>query len=67
MKGVEYVKQTTQRGVWCCLHPALSRHMPTTDRMLRYKWLPHPMFSDMLKAGVLSACGSKYNQAFCTQ
>ena len=41
--------------------------MPTNDRMLRYKHLPHPMFSDTLKAGVLSARGNNYGQAFCTQ
>ena len=41
--------------------------MPTNDRMMRYTRLPHPMFSDTLKAGVLSARGNKYGQAFCTQ
>ena len=37
--------------------------MPTNDRMMRYTRLPHPMFSDTLKAGVLSARGNKYGQA----
>ena len=37
------------------------------DRMLCYKRLPHPMFSDTLKAGVLSTRGNKYGQAFWTQ
>ena len=54
-KALNTVRQTTQRGVRSCLHPSLSRRMPTNDRMLRYKRLPHPVFSDTMKAGVLSA------------
>ena len=34
-EALNAVKQTTQRGVWSCLHPALSRCVPTNDRMLR--------------------------------
>ena len=40
------VQQTTQRGVRTCLNPSLARRFPTNDRMLRYKRLPHPTFTD---------------------
>ena len=63
-KALKTVKQTTQYGGWSCLHCALARRMPTNNRMLRYNRLPHTVFSDMLKAGVLSACDKKYGQAF---
>jgi hypothetical protein len=66
-KALNTVKQTTQHGVWSCLYPALSRRTPTNDMMLRYTWLPHPVFSDKLNAGVLSTRGNTYGQAFCTQ
>jgi hypothetical protein len=39
------VVMTTQRGVRTCLNPTLSRRFPTNDRMLRYKRLPHTMFT----------------------
>ena len=31
---------------------------------MRYKRLPHPVFSDTLKSGVLSKRGNKYEQAY---
>ena len=30
------VQQKTQRGVWMCLHPSLTKKYPTNDRMLQY-------------------------------
>ena len=66
-KALNIVRRTTQRGVGTCLHPSLSRRYPTNDRMLRYNRLPHPVFSDTMKAGVTSAQGNKYGQAYCTQ
>ena len=50
-KALNTVRRTTQRGVRTYLHPSLSRRYPTNDRMLRYRCLPHPVFSDTLKAG----------------
>ena len=35
--------------------------------MLRYKRMPHPVFSDTLQAGTKSACGNIYGQDFCTR
>ena len=36
--------------------------------MLRYRRLPHPVFSDTMTAGgVVSTRGNKYGQAYCTQ
>ena len=61
------VKQTTQRGVRTCLHPSLAPRLPTNDRMMRYKRLPHPGFSDTMADGVVSTCQNKYAQAYCTQ
>ena len=34
---------------------------------MRYKRLPHPVFSDTLTAGTKSKRGNKYAQAYCTQ
>ena len=66
-KALNTVKQTTQRGVRTCLHPPLSRRFPTNDRMMRYKRLPHTVFSDTMAAGVVSTSQNKYAQAYCTQ
>ena len=57
---------TTQRGVRTCLNPTLSRHFLTNDRMLRYKWLPHPCFTDTLISGTTSRRGHKYAQVYST-
>ena len=66
-EALNTVKHTTQYGVCSCVHSAFSRYMPTNDRMLCYKCLPCPMFSDTLRAGIVSTCGKKYSQPFCTQ
>ena len=42
------VKKTIQRGVRSTLHPTLSHRFPTNDRMLRYRCMPHSVFSDTL-------------------
>ena len=65
-KARRTVRMTTQRGIRTTLHPSLARRYPTNDRMLRYKRMPHPMFSDTLKAGTLSKRGNLYGQAYCT-
>ena len=67
-KTLNTVRRTTQRDVRTCLHPSLSRRYPTNDRMLRYRRLPYPVFSDTLKAGgVVSTRDNKYAQAYCTR
>jgi hypothetical protein len=60
------VQRTTQRGVRTSLNPSLARHFPTNDRMLRYKPLPHPTFTDMMFAGTTSMRGNKYAQVYAT-
>jgi hypothetical protein len=60
------VQQTTQRGVRTCLNPTLLRRFPTNDRMLRYKRLPHPTFTDTMFAGTTSNCGNKCAQIYAT-
>ena len=66
-KALNTVRMTTQRGVRTVLHPSLSKRYPTNDRMLRYKRLPHPVFTDTMFAGRKSAQGNKCAQVFCTQ
>ena len=66
-KAQKTVRLTTQRGVRSTLHPSLCRRYPTNDRMLRYNRLPHPVFTDTLKAGTKSKRGNVYGQAYCTQ
>jgi hypothetical protein len=58
--------KTTQCGIRKCLDPTLSRRFPTNDRMLRYKRLPHPCFTDTLVTGTPSRQGHKYAQVYCT-
>jgi hypothetical protein len=60
------VQRTTQRGVHTCLNPTLARRLPTNDRMLCYKRLPHTTFTDMLFAGMPSCSGNKCAQAYST-
>ena len=52
------VQRTTQRGVRSCIDPTFSRRYPTNDRILRYKRMPEPIFSDTLKDGTLSKRGN---------
>ena len=45
------VKKNTQRGVRSVLQPIPYCRYPTNDRMLRYKHMLHPVFSDTLQSG----------------
>ena len=65
-KDISTVKKTTHQGVRSVLNPNLSRQYPTNDMMLRYKCMPHPVFSDTLQAVTKSACGNIYGQTYCT-
>ena len=58
------VVMTTQRGVRTCLNPTLSRRFPTNDRMLRYKRLPHTVFTDTMFASTVSRQGNKMAQIY---
>ena len=58
-KACANVKKTTERGVILTLHPTLSCRFPINDRMLRYRRMLHPVFSDTLQSGCLSAAGMK--------
>ena len=66
-KALSTVKRTTQRGISSCLYPSLSRSYPTNDRMMRYNRLPHYVFSDAMKSGVVSKRGNKYGQSYFIQ
>ena len=60
------IKKTTQQVVRSVLHHTISCPYPTNDRMLRYKLMPNPGFSDTLQDGTKSARGNIYGYAFCT-
>ena len=60
------VKNTTQQGGRRVLHPNLSRRYPTKDKILRYKLMLHPVFSDTLQTGMKYARGNIYGQAYYT-
>ena len=61
------VDATTQHAVRTTLHPTLSRRFATNDRRLRYRRLPHTMFTDTLEAKVQSWWRkNKHAQVFCT-
>ncbi len=57
---------TTQRGVRECLNPNIARRFWTNDRMLRYKRLPHPVFSDTMFAKTATVGGNKCAQVYTT-
>jgi hypothetical protein len=48
------LRVTTQRGVRHIANPAISRRFRTNDRMLRYRGIPHTIFTDTLKSTVKS-------------
>ena len=48
------------------LHPSLARRYPTNDPMLRYRWMPHPVFTDTMKTGTTSKLGNVYAQVYAT-
>ncbi len=58
------VVMTIQHGVRTCLNPTLSRCFPTNDQMLRYKQLPHNMFTDTMFASTVSRQGKKMAQIY---
>jgi len=60
------VVMTTQRGVRTCLNPTLSRRFLTNDRMLRYKRLPHTIFTDNMFALTASRQGNIMAQIYST-
>jgi hypothetical protein len=65
-RAKQTVLRTTQRGVRTCVNPTLARRFPTNDRMLRYKRMSQPVFSDTLIAGTTSKHGNKYAQVYAT-
>ena len=65
-KAKNTIKRTTQRGVRSLMHPTHLRRFSTNDRMLRYRRMPDPVFTDTLKAGTVSERGNKYAQVYCT-
>ena len=60
------VVMTTQHGVRTCLNPTLSHRFLTNDQMLRYKQLPHTVFTDTLFAMSVSRQGNKMAQIYST-
>ncbi len=65
-KAKQTVQRTKQRGVRTCLNPTLARQFPTNNRMLCYKRLPHPVFTDTMFARTASKQGNKCAQAYAT-
>jgi hypothetical protein len=65
-KAKRTVQRTTQCGVRTCLNPTLAQQFPTNDRMLHYKRLPHPVFTNTMFAGTASKQGNKCAQAYAT-
>ena len=60
------VLATTQRGVRNMTNPSIMRRFPNNDHMMRYKILPHPLFTDTLLAGTASQRGQNFAQVFAT-
>ena len=58
--------RTTRRGIRTTSDPTMSRRFTTNDRQMRYKHLPHDLYTDTLQAKVLSRRGDKYAQVYCT-
>ena len=60
------VRMTTQRGVTTYMYPSLTQRFPTNDRMMRYRRLPHNVFTDTMCSEVKSKMGNTCAQVFCT-
>jgi hypothetical protein len=61
-------KATSQNALRTVLHPTLSRRFRTNDRQLRYRRIPHEMFTDTMEASVRSWFRqNKYAQVYCTR
>ena len=60
------VRKTTQRGVRKFMSPNRAVRFPTNDRMLRYRRLPHDLYTDTLIAGTVSKRGNKNAQVYGT-
>jgi hypothetical protein len=58
------LSRTTRRGIWTTSESTLSRRFSTNDRQMRYKPLAHNMYTDTLKASVLSRQQERYAQVF---
>ena len=58
------LSRTTRRGIRTTSESSLSRRFSTNDRQMRYKRLSHNMFTDTLKASVLSRQQERYAQVF---
>ena len=65
-KALNTVRITTQRGVKGHLHPSLRRIFLTNDHMMRYRHLPHNIFTDAMFSGVKSKMENTCAQIFCT-
>ena len=65
-KAKQTVQRTTQRRVRTCVNPTLARQFPTNDRMLRYRRLPHPTFTDTMFARTTGQQGNKCAQVYST-
>ena len=61
-------RATSQNALRTVLHPTLSRRFRTNDRQLRYRRIPHEMFTDTMEASVPSWFRqNKYAQVYCTR
>jgi hypothetical protein len=62
------LRATTHSIVRTTLHPTLSRRFRTNDRQLRYRRIPHEVYTDTMKASTVSWFRqNKYAQVFCTR
>jgi hypothetical protein len=62
------LRATTHSIVRTTLHPTLSRRFRTNDRQLRYRRIPHEVYTDTMKANTVSWFRqNKYAQVFCTR
>jgi hypothetical protein len=60
------VDRTMQQGVCTMLNTTLACRFPTTNCMLRYPHMPHPVFGDTMFTGTDSKNGNKCCQVFAT-
>ncbi len=60
------VQRTTQRGVHTIASPALSRRFRTNDRMLRYRRLQHPVFTDTMFSNTYLCRHNKCTKVFAS-
>lgn len=60
------LSRTTRRGIRTTSDSTMSRRFSTNDRQMRYKHLPHDLYTDTMQSKTRSRRGDLYAQVYCS-